>query len=81
MLGVKPPSQLYTEGHAGNYLNSIVRGDPVVKEALSVAVEREEAWSRKSSTVCESRNIFMQVSEVCFVPTSENTYYLNTAYI
>ena len=60
MLGIKPPSQVYLEGHAGNYVNSVVRGDPVVKEALVVAVEREEVWSRKYSTICESRNIFMK---------------------
>ena len=79
MLGVKPPSQLYLEGHAGNYLNSIVRGDPVVKEALAVAVNREEVWSRKSSSICESRDIFMEVSDTCFVPTPENTYHFNAA--
>ena len=79
MLGVKPPSQLYLEGHAGNYLNSTVRGDPVVKEALAVAVAREEQWARKSSTICECRDIYTEVSEACFVPTPENTYHFNTA--
>ena len=79
MLGIKPPSQVYLEGHAGNYINSVVRGDPVVKEALAVAVEREEVWSRKYSTICESRIIFREVSEECFVPTPENTYHFNTA--
>ena len=79
MLGVKPPSQLYLEGHAGNYLNSTVRGDPVVQEALAVAVAREEQWSRKSSTLCEARDIFAKVSEACFVPTPENTVHFPTA--
>ena len=79
MLGIKPPSQLYLEGHAGNYVNSVVRGEPVVKEALAVAVEREEAWTRKHSTICEARNIFLEVSEKHSVPTPENTYHFNTA--
>ena len=55
-----------------------MRGDPVVKEALSVAVAREDAWSRKSSTICEARDIFAEVEEACFVPTPENTYHFNT---
>ena len=79
MLGVKPPSQVYLEGHAGNYLNSVVRGDPVVQEALAVGVAREEVWTRKSSTICECRDIFTEVEESCFVPTPMNTYHLNTA--
>ena len=64
MLGIKPPSQLYLEGHAGNYLNSVVRGDPIVKEALAIAVEREETLNGKSSTLCESRDIFTEVRSV-----------------
>ena len=44
MLGVKPLSQLYLEGHAGNYLNSRVRFDPVVQDALDAAVEQNDAW-------------------------------------
>ena len=79
MLGVKPPSQVYLEGHAGNYLNSRVRGDPVVQEALDVAVEREEAWIRKSSTICQCRDIFNEVEETCFIPTPTNTYNHNAA--
>ena len=75
----KSPSQLYKEGHVGNYLNSSVRGDPVVKEALTVAVAREEQWSRKSSTICEAREVFAEVSEACFIPTPENTYHFAPA--
>ena len=79
MLGVKPPSQVYLEGHAGNYLNSMVRGDPVVKEAMAVAVDREEVWTRKSSTICECRDIFTEVEENHLIPTPLNTYNHNTA--
>ena len=79
MLGIKPPSQVYLEGHAGNFLNMKVRGDPVVQEALSVALAREEVWSRKSSTICECREIFIEVEESNFVPTELNTYNCQTA--
>ena len=79
MLGIKPPSQVYLEGHAGNFLNMKVRGDPVVQEALSVALAREEVWSRKSSTICECREIFNEVEESNFVPTELNTYNCQTA--
>ena len=41
MLSIQPPSQVHLEDHAGNYLNMRVRGDPVVQEALTVAVARE----------------------------------------
>ena len=79
MLGVKPPSQVYLEGHAGNYLNMRVRGDPVVKEALDVAIDREQVWTRKYSTICECRDIFLEVEDANFVPTEDNTYNLNAA--
>ena len=79
MLGLKPPSQVYLEGHAGNYLNMRVRGDPVVREALDVAVAREEVWTRKYSTICECRDIFSEVEDVHFVPTEQNTYNVNAA--
>ena len=79
MLGIKPPSQVYLEGHAGNYLNMSVRGDPVVKEALAVGIQREEAWIRKSSTLCECREIFSELEENNFIPSPTNTYHFNTA--
>ena len=79
MLGLKTPSQVYLEGHAGNFMNSMVRGDPVVKEALAVGVSREAEWSRKSSTLCECRNIFEKVSENSMIPNQSNTYHFATA--
>ena len=79
MLGLKPPSQVYLEGHAGNYLNMRVRGDPVVQQALAVGTQREETWSRKSSTLCECRDIFTEVEENNFIPSPTNTYNFNTA--
>ena len=54
-------------------------GDPVVKEALLVAVSRKEGWTRKYSTICACRDKLSQVEELCFVPTQANTYNFNTA--
>jgi hypothetical protein len=79
MLGLKPPSQVYLEGHAGNYLNMRVRGHPVVQVTLDAAVAREEVWTRKSSTICECSDIFSEVSENNFVPTPTNTFNFQTA--
>ena len=50
-----------------------------MNEALSVAMSREEGWTRKYSTICECRGIFSQVEELWFVPTQANTYNFNTA--
>ena len=79
MLGLKPPSQVYLEGHAGSYLLSLVKGDPVVKEALAVGVSREEEWARKSSTLCECRDIFEEVGEISMIPSPQNTYNFDAA--
>ena len=67
------------EGHAGNFMNSMVRGDPTVKEALAVGLTRESDWSRKSSTLCECRDIFEEVSENNMIPNESNTYHFETA--
>ena len=37
--------------YSGNFLNNMINGDPVVKEALIVGVAREQAWTRKSSII------------------------------
>ena len=41
LLGIKYPSQTYKEGHIGNFVNTTLVGDPVVREALRCQVERE----------------------------------------
>ena len=63
----------------GNFIHTMLLGDPVVKEALCCQVERESQWTNKSSTVVECRDMFNQIAETCFIPTSENTYNLETA--
>ena len=62
-----------------SYINSKLLADPVVKEALSCAEEREGQWVNKSSTITQCKEVFDQLKEVCFVPTPENTYNCETA--
>ena len=81
LLGIKYPSQTYKEGHIGNFVNTTLVGDPVVREALRCQVERESQWTNKSSTVVECNNIFNNLSETNFIPTTENTYVYSTACI
>ena len=73
LLGVKPVSQLYLEAHLGSYINSKLIADPVVKEALLCAEEREGQWAHKSSTIVQCKEIFESMKDDNFVPTIENT--------
>ena len=57
----------------------MVRGDPVVKEAIEVGLRREESWSRKSSTIFQCREIFREVEEICMIPSPTNTYNFEAA--
>ena len=79
LLGVKPVSQVYKEAHVGSYINSKLVADPDVKEALACAEEREGRWVQKSSTITQCKEIFEQLREECFIPTTENTYNYSTA--
>ena len=76
LLGIKPPSQLYFEGHAGNYITSRVKGDSVVNAALDSALDREKQWTKKSSTIVKCDSIFTELAETQFIPTHRNTYNL-----
>ena len=51
LLGVKPVSQVYLEGHLGAFINSKLVADEDTLEALKNAEEREAEWARKSSTI------------------------------
>ena len=42
-------------------MNIMVSGDPVFREALNVGVAREQAWTRKSSTICEWSGNFLNI--------------------
>ena len=74
LLGVKPVSQTYLEGHLSAYLNSKMVADIDTKEALLCAEEREGNWTRKSSTLMECKEIYEEMKEgdECTIPTPEN---------
>ena len=51
MLGLKTPSHIYKEAHAGTYAAIRMKGDEIVNHALDSRLERESEWTRKFSTV------------------------------
>ena len=48
--------------------------DPVVKEALACQVEREGAWTKKSSTVVECQDMFEKLSQTHSITALENCH-------
>ena len=74
LLGVKPVSQVYLEGHLGAFINSKLVADADTREALRCAEEREGEWVNKSSTICECREILeeMKTEEQCTIPSPDN---------
>ena len=76
VLGVKTPSQLYLESHAGNYTMMRLKGDSTVNHTLNSRLERESAWTSKYSTINFCDQILNQnvQSDSIFIPTSENTF-------
>ena len=79
LLGIKPPSQLYLEGHSGNYINSRLKADRVVNAALDSGLEREGSWSRKSSTLVKCNSILSTVAETEYIPDGAFTYHYETS--
>ena len=73
-MGIKSPSQLYMEGHPGNFLMCRLKGDKNVQIALDSQLSRESIWVRKSSTVSQCNQIFEEISENPAIPTPENSY-------
>ena len=74
LMGLKTPSQLYLEGHAGNYLNCKAKSDPQVTFALESQLVRESQWTGKSSTIAQCSQIFEEVSNELLIPSRENCY-------
>ena len=72
LLGIKYPSQVYMESHMVNHIALQLSKDPVVKEATACQLEREGAWSRKSSTAVECHQLYQQLSEKHTIPSAEN---------
>ena len=63
MLAIKSVPHVYLEGHLGAYVNSNLVADPETREAISCAEEREGAWTRKSCTIIQCRDIFKEIQE------------------
>jgi hypothetical protein len=74
LMGRKTPSQLYMEGHAGNFLMCMVKADSRVNFALESQLFRESHWARQSSTITECQSIIEKVSENMMFPMRENCY-------
>ena len=74
LLGLKTPSQMYMESHAGNFLNIKVKGDSRVKFAVESQLARESQWVKKSSTVLQCQDIVDKVADTMLIPTTENCY-------
>ena len=71
-MNLKTPSQLYLEGHAGNYMACKVKADSNVNLALQSQLARESQWVNKSSTIVQCQDIFEKVEENIMIPTAEN---------
>jgi hypothetical protein len=76
LLNVKQPSQLYLEGHMGNYTMMRMKGDKIVNAALDSQLERESRWTHKSSTItlCNTKLQDCITNDQFFIPTTENTF-------
>ena len=79
LLGIKYPSQVYMESHMGNHISLQLSKDPLVKEATACQLEREGAWTKKSSTAVECHQLFQQLKENHFIPTPENCQHYDAA--
>ena len=80
-MGLKTPSQLYLEGHAGNYASMRLKGDKIVNHTLNSRLERESVWTGKSSTITLCDQILTQniQNDKIFIPTIENTFDVATS--
>ena len=73
-MGLKAPSQLYMEGHAGNLLICKLKADETVQLAIESQLARETNWTRKSSTIVQCQEIIDIVSDNSFFPTPTNCH-------
>ena len=76
LLNVKTPSQLYLEGHAGNYTMMRIKGDRIVNHTLDSRLERESNWTNKSSTIVSCQQILeLNIqNDTVFIPSTQNTF-------
>ena len=76
LLNVKTPSQLYLEGHAGNYTMMRIKGDRIVNHTLDSRLERESSWTNKSLTIVSCQQILeLNIqNDTVFIPSTQNTF-------
>ena len=72
LLNIRPVSQLYLQGHIGNFINSKLKADHSVNAALESSIHRESQWSRKSSTVVACKDTFEEIAVTEHIPTASN---------
>ena len=72
LLAIKPVSQIYLQGHVGNYINSTLKADPDVKLAIQSSIYREAQWTKNSSTVVKCKDIFEELALTEHIPTVDN---------
>ena len=62
------------KGHVSAYISSNLVADKDTREALRNAEQREEGWTRKTSTLIQCREVFREMKEgnECRIPTPEN---------
>ena len=58
----------------GAFLQTSIMADPVAQTALSMTVERESQWAKKSSTAVKCQAMFSKLGETCFLPTPQKCY-------
>ena len=78
MLGLKAPSHLYKEAHAGNHAIVRTKGDPIVNHALDSRLEREEAWKLKNSTIVEMQNMWQKYQNEIQIKNTQGENAFNT---
>ena len=74
LMGIKSPSQLYLEGHAGNLLMCQLKADSNVQLAIESQLSRESVWTRKSSTIVQCQDILNIVEEDNIFPSRQNSH-------
>ena len=72
LLSIKPVSQIYLQGHVGNFINSTLKADSAVKHAINSSIYREKQWTRKSSTIVQCDQILDKLSETEHIPAPGN---------
>ena len=61
-LNIPTITQLYRESHATTHSSTRLKGDSIVNNILDKKIAREEKWTRKTSTACNSESLFHQAS-------------------